>query len=67
MAELYKMTVNIPFDLDKLLTRVAEADGVTKTAYVNRLIEQDLQDRREHYLALHEIFGDGSGEDKGGC
>lgn len=54
---LDEMTFKIGLDAKRRLQGLAEADGLTASELVRRLIEAHLDERERHYRALVCIFG----------
>jgi hypothetical protein len=59
-----ELTIKMPLDIRRQLVGVADADGISASAYVRDLIICDLQKRKRKYLALSSIFGAEGESDK---
>jgi hypothetical protein len=59
-----ELTIKMPLDIRRQLVGVADADGISASAYVRDLIISDLQKRKRKYLALSSIFGSDGESDK---
>jgi hypothetical protein len=55
---LDEMTFKLTYDVKRRLQGLAEADGLTASELVRRLIEAHLDERERHFRALISIFGD---------
>ena len=55
---LDEMTIKLGPDQKRRLVALAEADGLTASELVRRLIESHIEDRAANYRALHSIFGE---------
>jgi predicted DNA-binding protein len=55
---LDEMTFKIGLDAKRRLQGLAEADGLTASELVRRLIDSHIEDRAANYRALHSIFGE---------
>ena len=55
---LDEMTIKLGLDQKRRLVALAEADGLTASELVRRLIESPIEDRAANYRALHSIFGE---------
>ncbi len=68
MAHKKIVTLGIRMDEPMLLKikKLAEAEGLTESELVRNVISNLIDERRDHYLRLHSIFGDESAnvEDK---
>lgn len=54
---LDEMTFKLTGDAKRRLQGLAEADGLTASELVRRLIEAHLDERERHFRALVSIFG----------
>lgn len=52
-----EMTVKLAESQKRRITALAEADGITASELVRRLIASHLEERERHFHALHAIFG----------
>ncbi len=55
---LDEMTFKITTDAKRRLQGLAEADGLTASELVRRLIEAHMDERERHFRALASIFGE---------
>ena len=55
---LDEMTIKLGLDQKRRLVALAEADGLTASELVRRLIDLHIEDRAANYRALASIFGD---------
>ena len=55
---LDEMTIKLGLDQKRRLVALAEADGLTASELVRRLIDSHIEARAENYRALHVIFGE---------
>ena len=55
---LDEMTIKLGLDQKRRLVALAEADGLTASELVRRLIDSHIEDRAANYRALASIFGD---------
>jgi hypothetical protein len=56
---LTEITIKLTHELRRQLVGVADADGISASAYVRALVVADLDRRRAKHLALVSIFGNG--------
>lgn len=54
---LDEMTIKLGLDQKRRLVALAEADGLSASELVRRLIEAHLDERERHFRALASIFG----------
>ena len=54
---LDEMTIKLGLDQKRRLVALAEADGLTASELVRRLIDSHIEARAENYRALASIFG----------
>ncbi len=61
MAEKKIVTFGLRMEEPMMLTlkRLAEADGLTESELVRNLISGLIEERRDRYIRLHSIFGEG--------
>lgn len=52
-----EMTIKLAESQKRRLSALAEADGLTASELVRRLIAAHLEERERHFHALHAIFG----------
>lgn len=52
-----EMTIKLAESQKRRLAALAEADGLTASELVRRLIAAHLEERERHFHALHAIFG----------
>lgn len=62
---LDEMTIKLGLDQKRRLVALAEADGLTASELVRRLIDSHIEARAENYRALHVIFGESRPTPKG--
>lgn len=55
---LDEMTIKLGLDQKRRLVALAEADGLTASELVRRLIDRHIEERAANYRALHVIFGE---------
>jgi len=55
---LDEMTIKLGPDQKRRLVALAEADGLTASELVRRLIDSHIEERAANYRALASIFGD---------
>jgi len=55
---LDEMTIKLGLDQKRRLVALAEADGLSASELVRRLIDLHIEDRAANYRALASIFGD---------
>ena len=55
---LDEMTINLGLDQKRRLVALAEADGLSASELVRRLIDLHIEDRAANYRALASIFGE---------
>ena len=55
---LDEMTIKLAESQKRRLVALAEADGLTASELVRRLIDSHIEARAENYRALHVIFGE---------
>lgn len=55
---LDEMTIKLGLDQKRRLVALAEADGLSASELVRRLIDLHMEDRAANYRALASIFGD---------
>jgi hypothetical protein len=55
---LDEMTIKLGPDQKRRLVALAEADGLSASELVRRLIDLHIEDRAANYRALASIFGD---------
>jgi len=55
---LDEMTFKLTTDAKRRMQGLAEADGLTASELVRRLIDLHIEDRAANYRALHSIFGE---------
>ena len=55
---LDEMTIKLGLDQKRRLVALDEADGLTASELVRRLIDSHIEARAENYRALHVIFGE---------
>jgi len=53
-----EMTIKLSDSAKRKLVALAEADGLTASELVRRLIDSHIEARAENYRALHVIFGE---------
>ncbi len=55
---LDEMTIKLGLEQKRRLVALAEADGLSASELVRRLIDLHIEDRAANYRALASIFGD---------
>lgn len=55
------MTINLPEDVERVLSGICDAEVVTKTSFVRDLIEVAISSKRAQYDGLHKVFSRNAG------
>lgn len=64
--KLAQIAVHVSDDVKRLVTRLADTDGVTVSEYVHSLLMREISSKRALMVSLTEAFGSCEGTDSSG-